>query len=167
MKFGFAAAAVAAVSADAEIIQLFLGKPADESMALELDEIDQTDEALELAGVDACDPEIDPCQVYGLVALDASGDDMAVVNLGLWDDLKKKASEAASTVQRGASAVVKGVEKRAEEFGQTVSRAADHIDLGKRADEFKSTVSRGAGAVVKAGKNLLGHKDEQPDVEPE
>ena len=89
------AAAVAAVSAEAEIIQMFLGKPADESAPLELDETDEfADEAMQLAGVDACDPEVDPCQVYGLVSLDASGDDMAVVNLGLWDELREDADDA-------------------------------------------------------------------------
>ena len=92
------------VSAELNVLQLFLGKPAEGTEAsalLELDEDNQDYEQM-LSSIDTCDPEVEAaCHVYGLVQLEDGN--TAIVNLGFWDDLKKGFSNVVSKAKEGIS----------------------------------------------------------------
>ena len=101
MRFLIALAIIMmSVQAELNVLQLFLGQPADESALLELDAEDEQDYLTMLNSIDTCDPAAeDSCNVYGLVQLDDGS--TAIVNLGFWDDLKKGFSNVVNKAKDG------------------------------------------------------------------
>ena len=66
---------------------MFLGKPAIKNKADVLSELDNSspfaEEFMALAGIDACNPELEKCTVYGLVRLEDNSS--AIVEMDSWD----------------------------------------------------------------------------------
>ena len=105
MRFLFVLAVIMmSVQAELNVLQLFLGKPAEgnDSALLELNAEKENDYEQMLNAIDTCDPELEAvCSVYGLVQLEDGN--TAIVNLGFWDDLKKGFSGAVSKAKEGLS----------------------------------------------------------------
>ena len=110
MRFSFLALMLAIVAAEPVIIELFLGKPTEglssETMygLGELNSEQNEDDYLDqLSAIDACDPSLTKCQVYSLVQM--SDGQLAIVNLGWWDDLKKNVQNVANKAKQGLNKV--------------------------------------------------------------
>ena len=71
---------------------MFLGKSAVKSELEVLSELDKqspfAEEFMALAGIDACDPELEQCTVYGLVRLEDNTS--AIVEMDSWDAMQAK-----------------------------------------------------------------------------
>ena len=97
------------VAADPMIVELFLGQPARDIVQEQLyglnalngvDDYRQEEDFLDqLSAIDPCDPARGHCQVYSLVQLDHN--QLAIVNLGRWEDLQKNVQNAVNKVQAG------------------------------------------------------------------
>ena len=111
------ASLVAMVSAEPMIVELFLGQPADDIVTEQLyglntlntsDPHAQAEDYLsQLEAIDSCDPAATHCNVYSLVQLDH--EQLAIVNLGRWEDLKSNVQAAVNKVQKGTSHASKNI----------------------------------------------------------
>ena len=101
------------VQAELNVLQLFLGKPAEgnDSALLELSAEKEGNYEQMLNAIDSCDPELEAfCSVYGLVQLEDGN--TAIVNLGFWDDLKKGFSTAVSKAKEGINKAKNFISKK-------------------------------------------------------
>ena len=148
MKFTTLIASTAVVSAEPLIVELFLGKPTEGVMseqlyALNEDQTHTEDDYLDqLSAIDACDPAESKCQVYSLVQMDDG--QLAIVNLGWWEDLQKNVKNTISKVGDGIKNAVKVVKSA----GSAVTKFIHNAE--PMAEGIANAIQPGAGAAVKA-----------------
>ena len=66
----------------------------------------------QLSAIDPCDPSSGHCSVYSLVQLDHN--QLAIVNLGRWEDLQKNVQSAVNKVQAGVKHASNSVRNQAQ-----------------------------------------------------
>ena len=148
MKFTTLLASTAIVSAEPIIVELFLGKPTEGVMseqlyALNEDQTHTEDDYLDqLSAIDACDPSESKCQVYSLVQMDDG--QLAIVNLGWWEDLQKNVKNTVSKIGDGIKNAVKVVKSAGSAVTKFVKSAEPTVE------GIANVIQPGAGAAVRA-----------------
>ena len=132
MRFFTASAALATVSAELTVHELFVAKPASTDANQQLVQLKESAEDYEsqLAFLNACDPDSQAdCNIYGLVQLDIDDEDStAIVNMGLWNDLKNGLSDLKKIAGPEVRYMAKHAEKLVEKALPVVEKMTQNVE---------------------------------------